>query len=137
MNLYFYLQGLVARAKETFLTLMLLSCVIMGMMYILAALIDWDERSLDRLISEFSLFLKKENYWLLMHFTLVLHLKNKHCTCRCLLLFAFLVLLRLVSRSTHVAIMYSIGFCQIVWHRWRLSDKTQLDKKFRWRILLG
>ena len=58
--MYFYLQGLVARAKETFLTLMLLSCVIMGMMYILAALIDWDERSLDRLISEFSLFLKKK-----------------------------------------------------------------------------
>ena len=58
------MQGLVARAKETFLTLMLLSCVIMGMMYILAALIDWDERSLDRLISMYTNvfydFLKKK-----------------------------------------------------------------------------
>ena len=45
-------QGLAARAKETILTLMLLSCVIMGMMYILAALIDWDRDSLDRLISK-------------------------------------------------------------------------------------
>lgn len=47
-------RGLVARAKETFLTLMLLSCVIMGMMYILAALIDWDRDSLDRLINVYS-----------------------------------------------------------------------------------
>jgi len=44
-------RGLAARAKETFLTLMLLSCVILGMMYILAALIDWDRDSLDRLIN--------------------------------------------------------------------------------------
>jgi len=47
-------RGLVARAKETFLTLMLLSCVIMGMMYILAAIIDWDRDSLDRLINVYS-----------------------------------------------------------------------------------
>ena len=46
-------RGLAARAKETILTLVLLSFVIMGMMYILAALIDWDQDSFDRLISTF------------------------------------------------------------------------------------
>ena len=45
-------RGLMARAKETILTLILLSFVIMGLMYILAALIDWDRDSFDRLISK-------------------------------------------------------------------------------------
>ena len=40
---------------------MLLSCVILGMMYILAALIDWDRDSLDRLISMNISFLLKAN----------------------------------------------------------------------------
>jgi len=47
-------RGLVARAKETILTLILLSFVIMGLMYILAALIDWDRDSFDRLINVYS-----------------------------------------------------------------------------------
>ena len=49
-------RGLVARAKETILTLILLSFVIMGLMYILAALIDWDRDSFDRLISKLWFF---------------------------------------------------------------------------------
>lgn len=45
-------RGLAARAKETIITLILLCFVIMGMMYILAALIDWDQDSFDKLISK-------------------------------------------------------------------------------------
>ena len=87
----------------------------MGMMYILAAIIDWDRDSLDRLISTkaniFMIFEKKISMNL-FRFTLyyIYFLK----LFRCILLFAFLVLLRVVSWSTHVATMYSIGFCQIV-----------------------
>jgi len=47
-------RGLIARAKETVVTLVLLSFVIMGMMYILAALIDWDRDSYDKLINVYS-----------------------------------------------------------------------------------
>lgn len=50
--IFFSLQGLIARAKETVVTLILLSFVIIGKMYILAALIDWDRDSFDRLISK-------------------------------------------------------------------------------------
>ena len=53
-GLFGYKKGLLARAKETLLTLLLLSMVIMGMVYIITALIDWDQDSLDRLISECS-----------------------------------------------------------------------------------
>lgn len=49
-----FFQGLAARAKETILTLVLLSGVILGMMYILAALIDWDRDSIDRLLNVYS-----------------------------------------------------------------------------------
>ena len=49
-------RGLMARAKETILTLILLSFVIMGLMYILAALIDWDRDSFDRLISKLPIY---------------------------------------------------------------------------------
>jgi hypothetical protein len=38
-----------ARAKETMVTLMLLSLIILGMMYIVAALIDRDRDSIDRI----------------------------------------------------------------------------------------
>lgn len=46
-----YKKGLVARAKETILTLLLLSLIILGMMYILAALFDWDQDSLERIVN--------------------------------------------------------------------------------------
>ena len=45
-------RGLVARAKETMVTLLLLSLIILGMMYVIAALIDRDRDSMDRLLSE-------------------------------------------------------------------------------------
>ena len=38
-----------ARAKETILTLVLLSLIILGMMYVVAALIDRDRDSIDRI----------------------------------------------------------------------------------------
>jgi hypothetical protein len=41
-----------ARAKETVVTLMLLSLTILGMMYVIAALIDRDKESLEPLLSE-------------------------------------------------------------------------------------
>lgn len=47
-------RGLVARAKESILTMMLLSVVILGMMYIVAALIDWNQDSFDRLLNVYS-----------------------------------------------------------------------------------
>ena len=46
-----YKKGLVARAKETILTLLLLSLIILGMMYIMAALFDWDQDSLERIVN--------------------------------------------------------------------------------------
>ena len=49
------LQGLIVRAKETVVTLLLLSLMILGMMYVMAALIDRDKDSIDRLLSEFYL----------------------------------------------------------------------------------
>jgi len=49
-----YKKGLLARAKETLLTLLLLSLVIMGLVYIITAIIDWDQHSFDRLINLYS-----------------------------------------------------------------------------------
>ena len=49
-----YKKGLIARAKETMLTLLLLSLIILGMMYIIAALIDWDQDSIERIINLYS-----------------------------------------------------------------------------------
>jgi hypothetical protein len=46
---YGFFQGLMARAKETILTLVLLSLIILGMMYVVAALIDRDRDSIDRI----------------------------------------------------------------------------------------
>ena len=51
-NSQFVLQGLIARAKETAVTLLLLSLMILGMMYVMAALIDRDKDSIDRILSE-------------------------------------------------------------------------------------
>ncbi len=47
-------RGLVARAKETMVTLLLLSLTVLGMMYVLSALIDWDAHSIDRLLNVYS-----------------------------------------------------------------------------------
>ena len=49
-----YKKGLIARAKETMLTLLLLSLIILGMMYIMAALFDWDQDSLTRIVNLYS-----------------------------------------------------------------------------------
>lgn len=51
-GLFGYKKGLLSRAKETLLTLLLLSFVIMGLVYIITALVDWDQDSFDRLISK-------------------------------------------------------------------------------------
>jgi len=53
-GLFGYKRGLISRAKETLLTLLLLSLVIMGLVYIITALVDWDQDSLDRLINLYS-----------------------------------------------------------------------------------
>jgi len=47
-------RGLVARAKETIVTLLLLSLTVLGMMYVLSALIDFDTYSIDRLLNVYS-----------------------------------------------------------------------------------
>jgi len=47
-------RGLVARAKETMVTLLLLSLTVLGMMYVLSALIDFDTYSIDRLLNVYS-----------------------------------------------------------------------------------
>jgi len=47
-------RGLVARAKETVVTLLLLSLTVLGMMYVLSALIDFDTYSIDRLLNVYS-----------------------------------------------------------------------------------
>ena len=49
-----YKKGLIARAKETVLTLLLLSLIILGMMYIMAALLDWDQGSLETIVNLYS-----------------------------------------------------------------------------------
>lgn len=53
-GLFGYKKGLLSRAKETLLTLLLLSFVIMGLVYIITALVDWDQDSFDRLINLYS-----------------------------------------------------------------------------------
>lgn len=53
-GLFGYKRGLLSRAKETLLTLLLLSLVIIGLVYIITALVDWDQDSLDRLINLYS-----------------------------------------------------------------------------------
>jgi hypothetical protein len=47
-------RGLAARAKETLVTLVLLSLTVVGMMYVLAALVDRDRDSIERLFQVFS-----------------------------------------------------------------------------------
>lgn len=53
-GLFGYKRGLLSRAKETLLTLFLLSFVIMGLVYIITALVDWDQDSFARLINLYS-----------------------------------------------------------------------------------
>ena len=104
---------------------MLLSCVILGMMYILAALIDWDRDSLDRLISmNISCLLKvNSNYaTTLIHF-------------RCLPLVTIPLLMRLLSRRSHATVVHSIGICKTIYHCWRFGDQAKLVKKLGRRIL--
>lgn len=50
-------RGLINRAKETLVTLLLLSVVVCGSMYILAALIDRDQYSMDTLVNMYSYYL--------------------------------------------------------------------------------
>ena len=42
-----------ARAKETIVTLILLCLIVLGMMYVIAALVDRDEDSINKLLSKF------------------------------------------------------------------------------------
>ena len=50
-------RGLFNRAKETLVTLLLLSVVVCGSMYILAALIDRDQHTIDTLVNMYSYYL--------------------------------------------------------------------------------
>ena len=50
-------RGLINRAKETLVTLLLLSVVVCGSMYILAALIDRDQHTIDTLVNMYSYYL--------------------------------------------------------------------------------
>ena len=50
-------RGLINRAKETLVTLLLLSVVVCGSMYILAALIDRDQYTMDTLVNMYSYYL--------------------------------------------------------------------------------
>ncbi|XP_040579824.1 limb region 1 protein homolog isoform X2 [Lepeophtheirus salmonis] len=47
-------KGLLARAKETIVTLILFSLIILGMMYIIAALLDRDKDSIERILNVYS-----------------------------------------------------------------------------------
>eukprot|EP00094_Tigriopus_californicus_P006064 TCALIF_05840-PA protein Name:"Similar to Lmbr1l Protein LMBR1L (Mus musculus)" AED:0.04 eAED:0.04 QI:473/0.83/0.71/1/1/0.85/7/573/566 len=47
-------RGLLARAKETIVTLILLSLTVLGMMYVIAALVDHDRDSMDRILNVYS-----------------------------------------------------------------------------------
>eukprot|EP00096_Caligus_rogercresseyi_P008507 TRINITY_DN2742_c0_g1_i1.p1 TRINITY_DN2742_c0_g1~~TRINITY_DN2742_c0_g1_i1.p1 ORF type:complete len:533 (-),score=141.85 TRINITY_DN2742_c0_g1_i1:1111-2709(-) len=47
-------RGLLARAKETIVTLILFSLIILGMMYIIAALLDRDKDSIERILNVYS-----------------------------------------------------------------------------------
>merc|ERR1719187_3134724 len=50
-------RGLINRAKETLVTLLLLTIVMLGMMYILAAFIDRDQATIDQLFNVYSYYL--------------------------------------------------------------------------------
>jgi len=50
-------RGLVSRAKETLVTLLLLAVVVLGIMYILAAIIDRDQATIQQLANVYSYYL--------------------------------------------------------------------------------
>jgi len=50
-------RGLINRAKETFVTLLLMSVVVLGIMYILAAVIDMDQATIEQLFNVYSYYL--------------------------------------------------------------------------------
>ena len=104
---------------------MLLSCVILGMMYILAALIDWDRDSLDRLIS--------------MNISCLLKVNSNYATTliyfRCLPLVTIPLLMRLLSWRSHATVVHSIGICKTIYYCWRFGDQAKLVKKLGRRIL--
>jgi len=50
-------RGLMNRAKETFVTLLLVIVVVMGIMYLLAAVIDRDQVTMDQLFNVYSYYL--------------------------------------------------------------------------------
>ena len=71
-----------ARAKETILTLVLLSLIILGMMYVVAALIDRDRDSIDRIFRKLTLVKTKEPFFLstlAKHASLSLNIEKKNC----------------------------------------------------------
>jgi len=49
LDSFSYYKGLIARAKETMVNLTLISLIILGIMYVVAALIDRDKDSIDRI----------------------------------------------------------------------------------------
>lgn len=50
-GLFGYKKGLIARAKETLLTLLLLSFIIFGLMYVLEACLNWNQGSIEKIES--------------------------------------------------------------------------------------
>ena len=73
----------------------------MGMMYILAALIDWDRDSLDRLISI------EKTFQILKIFPYI----TLNFSYRCVLVLTLFILLRLIYWCPSVTYMHSIGIC--------------------------
>ena len=109
-------RGLAARAKETIVTLILLSFVIMGMMYILAALIDWDQDSFDKLISNAQTKLLFRILCFIM----------KAILFRCIFILAIFVLVCFFPGSFAVADLYAVRLCSPLHYSWRLGDQAQL-----------
>ena len=58
------LQGLLARAYETLIVLCLLAIVVLGMTYVMSALLDNEQSNIHTLLSKFQLIFK--TYWIVV-----------------------------------------------------------------------
>jgi hypothetical protein len=101
--------------------LTLISLIILGIMYVVAALIDRDKDSIDRIFRNETIF-HPENKGIVQEFFPMNY--------RYFLLPAVLVQLCLVPRSVHVVTLHSIRFRSSLHHCWRPCHQANLFQVF-------
>jgi hypothetical protein len=97
MGFYIALQGLMARVYETFIVLCLLAVVVLGMTYVMSALIDKEQSSILTLLSKLSKTFQIIAFYFVLNLFCVYYNLCFLC-CRSLdLLFTILVFMHLIS----------------------------------------